>query len=212
MQAKDLYRILFDDKYEVKNLTFFSDEVAYAVYREKEGFVPQLVNANVVIGEFTLSHARLHLYGCLEQLGRQVIYFDTDSIVQVTRPGQKSFPVGRYFGELTDKLDEGDHIVKSVSAGPKNYSFRTASGKVVCKIRGFTLNFLNAQHLNLESMLDVVVHHPRKEVMVTDPCKIVRDHKEREVLTVSQNKRYKLVCDKRVRARDGSFDTFPYRY
>ena len=84
--------------------------------------------------------------------------------------------------------------------------------KFVCKIRGFTLNFLNAQSLNLEALLDVVVNDPSREIVVTDPCKIVRNHVKREVFSVSQDKRYKLVYDKRVRAQDGSFRTFPYGF
>ena len=210
MDASDLYKLLFDNKVEVKNVTFFNENVAYAVYVDREDFVQHLANANVTIGGFTTSQARLHLYSYLEQLGERVLYFDSDSVVYTTEPGQASLPTGRYFGELTDELVEGDHIVKFVAAGPKNYAYETLSGQTVCKIRGFTLNFLNAHSLNLEALLDVVVNDPLCEIVVTDPNKIVRS--VNEVLTVSQDKRYKLVYDKRVRAQDGSFRTFPYEY
>ena len=212
MDASELYKLLFDDKVEVKNVTFFNDYVAYAVYKEDREFVNQLANANVTIGGFTTSQARLHLYSYLEQLGERVLYFDTDSVVYTTEPGQASLPTGRYFGELTDELVPGDHIVKFVAAGPKNYAYQTLSGQTVCKIRGFTLNYLNAQSLNLEALLDVVTNDPSREIVVTDPSKIVRNHAQREVFTVSQDKRYKLVYDKRVRVQDGTFRTLPYGY
>ena len=212
MDASDLYKLLFDNKVEVKNVTFFNESVAYAVYEDHKDFVHQLTNANVTIGGFTTSQARLHLYSYFEQLGECVLYFDTDSVVYTTEPGQVSLPTGRYFGELTNELVEGDHIVKFVAAGPKNYAYQTLSGQTVCKIRRFTLNFLNVQCFNLEALLDVVVSDRSREIVVTDPCKIVCYHTKREVFSVSQDKRYKLVYDKRVRAQDGSFRTFPYRF
>ena len=186
--------------------------MAYAVYADRSDFVHQLGNANVTIGGFTTSQAHLHLNSYLKQLGERVLYFDTDSVVYTTEPGQVSLPTGRYFGELTNELVEGDHIVKFVAAGPKNYAYQTLGRQTVCKIRGFTLNFLNAQSLNLEALLDVVVNNPSREIVVTDPCKIVRDHVKREVFSVLQDKRYKLVYNKCVRAQDGSFRTFPYGF
>ena len=78
MDTSDLYKLLFGNKVEVKNVTSFNEDVAYAVYTEWEEFVQQLQNANVTIGGFTMSQARLHLYTYLEQLGERVLYFDTD--------------------------------------------------------------------------------------------------------------------------------------
>ena len=39
---------------------------------------------------------------------------------------------------MTNELD-GDVITEFVSGGAKNYGYTTQQGKVVCKVRGFTL-------------------------------------------------------------------------
>ena len=41
--------------------------------------------------------------------------------------------LGPYLGELTDEL-KGEHITTFVSGGPKNYAYRTNTGKVVVDI------------------------------------------------------------------------------
>lgn len=43
-----------------------------------------------------------------------------------------------------------------MSGGPKNYALRTIQGEQICRIRGFSLNYQNAQILNFHSMLDIV--------------------------------------------------------
>ena len=50
------------------------------------------------------------------------LYFDTDSIVYISRPGSSDPPVGDYLGDLTDELD-GRHIIEFISDGPKNYAY-----------------------------------------------------------------------------------------
>ena len=55
----------------------------------------------------------------LKQLNRSVLYYDTDSVIYVSRPGQYAPPLGDYLGELTDELDSGEQIVEFVSGGPK---------------------------------------------------------------------------------------------
>jgi hypothetical protein len=49
---------------------------------------------------------------------------------------------GEYLGDLTDEIDpkDGNYIVEFVSAGPKNYAYKTDKGVTKCTIKGFTLN------------------------------------------------------------------------
>ena len=60
---------------------------------------------NVVIAAFATAHARLKLYGVLEQLNRRVLDFDTDSAFYVSKEGELEPPTGSYLGELTDELE-----------------------------------------------------------------------------------------------------------
>ncbi|CAB4015355.1 DNA polymerase [Paramuricea clavata] len=64
---------------------------------------------NVVIAAFTTAYARLKLYEVLDQLNERVLYYDTDSVIFVSKPGESEPPLGPYLGQLTDELKEG-HI------------------------------------------------------------------------------------------------------
>ena len=59
---------------------------------------------------------------------------------KLSQPNEWMPPLGDYLGELTNELDDDDHITTFVSGGPKNYAYQTKNGKSVCKVRGFTLN------------------------------------------------------------------------
>ena len=72
------------------------------------------------------------------------------------RPGQPSIAIGDFLGDMTDELD-GDVITEFVSGGAKNYGYQTRGGKVVCKVRGFTLNVRGSAILNFNTMKDNIV-------------------------------------------------------
>ena len=80
-----------------------------------------------------------------------MLYYDTDSVVYKRRPHQPSITTGDFLGDMTDKLD-GDVIAEFVSGGAKNYGYATRQGKVVCKVRGFTLNGRGAAVLSFQTI------------------------------------------------------------
>lgn len=65
------------------------------------------------IAAFTTCHARMKLYKELNRLQKDILYFDTDSIIYKTT-GENDPPLGNYLGDLTDELD-GETIKKFVS-------------------------------------------------------------------------------------------------
>ena len=73
---------------------------------------------------------------------------------------------------LTDELKKGDYIEEFVSGGPKNYGYRSKTGKKECKVRGFTLNYRNAEVINFETMKNVVVTPEESTLKITNPSKI----------------------------------------
>lgn len=95
--------------------------------------------------------ARLKPYEALDFLGDRALYYDTDSAIYKTKPGQEKLPFGPYLRQFTDELG-GDKIVEIVSGGAKNYAYKTWKGKIECKVRGFTLNYETLQTLNYETM------------------------------------------------------------
>ena len=195
-------------------------EMLYVSHTLEEEFVDVLPNTNVVLAAFTTSTARLKLYSYLEKLQERVLYFDTDSIVYVSRP-QDTYepPIGCFLGDLTNELEEyglGAYIDEFIGAGPKNYSMRirkpdgTTETKI--KIRGFTSSYQQAAHLNRKTLKRKVFEFLRDGVSA--PTTVVRPKIERrpnrEVVTVTRKKDYRIVYDKRRVMKDGS--TLPFGY
>ena len=61
-----------------------------------EKFVQADPKTNVVVAAFTTAYARLQLYDELDMLGERVLYYDTDSVIYLTQPGQPEPPLGNY--------------------------------------------------------------------------------------------------------------------
>ena len=104
-----------------------------------------------------------------------------------------------------------------VAAGPKNYAYNTKQGKQTCKVRGFTLNARGQRILHFNSMKELVFNEilePEDEprtLSLHTPHKITRCTATKTLLSVAQDKKYKLVFDKRVIDHD-TYQSFPYGY
>lgn len=205
----EYFDLLSSDKVNVTDANFINDEIIEVHYENVDEFIEANGKTNVVIAAFTTAHARLKLYGVLEQLDRRVLYFDTDSIIYVSKEGDWEPSTGSYLGELTDELD-GNHITTFVSGGPKNYSYQTNNGKTVCKVRGITLNYRTQQDVNFNVMSNMVKGIGPEKVTVNIPFKIVREKNNKDVITRSETKDYRVVYNKRVIVN--SYDTLPYGF
>ena len=115
---------LTSDKINVLDTRFVIDEMIEIHYENNENFIAPNAKMNVVIAAFTTAYARLKLYGVLNMLQERVLYYDTDSIIFVSKTNDPEPPIGPYLGKLTDELG-GDYITTFVFGGPKNYSYRT---------------------------------------------------------------------------------------
>ena len=164
-----LYSALYHNTENVERIRICNDDLLELVIREDGG--NQLSNGrqNIFIAAFTTCFARLKLYQYLDLLKERVLYFNTDSVVYSWMPGQPHVPLGDYLGDMTNELDEGDHIEEFASAGPKNYGYTTASGKVTCKVRGFTLNVRGSRQLNYQIPKQNVLDEIQRPV---DACRI----------------------------------------
>ena len=120
---------------------------------------------------------------------------------------------------MTDELEDGSYITEFVSGGPKNYGYTTSTGKVCCKVRGFTLNVRGSQQLNyqvmrenvLSEILNPLEHGARCNIEVENPFFFTR-HPATKLLKVGPHaKQYGLVFDKRV-VDVNTFMSYPYGY
>jgi len=227
-QIDELNATIYDETKDIVGMCFVSDEVAQVQWRFVEDFVTSSPNTNPFIAAYTTAHARLKLYSYLEQLGDRVLYFDTDSVIYVTRPGETELPIGEFMGELTDELSEfgpNATISEFVAAGPKNYSYKVTDidGNVIggcCKVKGLTLNAHNSSLVNFEKMKELVMNKALKDiegeaVPESDQCVVLSEKritrtKDHTVVTQTQQKTWRVVYDKRQIQPDLS--TLPWGY
>lgn len=211
-EADKFFKSLFDPSKEVTDFHIINDEMIHTTWKNKSNLVKEDYQTNIFIAAFTTCWARLKLYDVLHMLDTRVLYFDTDSVIFVSRPGDVELEIGPYLGELTNELSSpDDYIIEFVSGGPKNYAFRTIQGEQICRIRGFSLNYQNAQILNFHSMLDIVTTDQSKTLTVTNPSKITRSKFPMKIYYSVENKQYQLVYSKRA-IQLNSYDTLPFGY
>jgi hypothetical protein len=161
----------------------------------------ETIETNVVVAAFTTAYARLKLYDVLDMLQERVLYYDTDSVIFVSRPNQPEPPTGPYLGQLTDELG-GDYITTFVLGGPKNYSYRTNTNKVETKVCGITLNCTAKQKVNFDVIHAMVYLHAEcnvtGQVSMDIPVKITRNTKTKNIEMKRMKKDYRIVYNKRV--------------
>ncbi|CAB0043049.1 unnamed protein product [Trichogramma brassicae] len=114
--VQDLWTVFFNAAQSNEN---FSTENTLAVVPNNSG--------SVVLAAFTTAQARLILYESLARMNTRVLYYDTDSIIYVSREGEPDLPTGSMLGQLTDELagyGAGTYISSFVSGCPKFYAFK----------------------------------------------------------------------------------------
>ena len=220
---KTLMNTLTDPSKVLKDFHIMNDDVIQVEYKNTEDFEQQSFNTNVVIAAFCTSWARLKLWSVMERLGNRVLYHDTDSIIYSVKEGEYNPPLGSYLGQLTDELSckelgcstencAGHWIVEFVSCGPKNYSFKVNTGEVVCKVRGFSLNYKSSLILNFNSMKEALISWKKNtpKELITVKTEIRRSKTDRTVFNRVIAKHYGVVYDKRIVKPD--FTTVPFGY
>ena len=214
-QPHQLYRLLTDSANDIRAIRICTDEVLEVVYKQTTDNDLPSAKTNIFIAAFTTCWARLKLYSYLHRLQEQVLYYDTDSVIYKWKEGQCQIEIGDYLGEMTDELN-GEHIVEFVSGGAKNYGYKTSGGKFECKVRGFTLNVRGREKLNYDSMKAHILDTLDDEddstpIPVVNPNHFHRDQTHKKLKLVRQEKKYRLVFDKRVVDRDTK-RSYPFGY
>ena len=176
------FRVLSDPTKDFQDFHIVANDTIQVEWTYKKDCQPEDNKTNIYLATFTTCWARLKLYSILEKIDRNVLYYDTDSVIYVSKTGENDVPLGDYLGELTNELETGEHIIEFVSGGPKNYAYKTNKGNETCKVRGFTLNFTNSQLINFESVKTLLIDPSKKlTITVTNPHKICRDKGKRKL-------------------------------
>ena len=204
------FEMISNDEYIIHDLIFVSESRIQVSYSINSNLFDQTKNVSAILGIFTTAYGRIKLYDELVKLGDRALYFDTDSIIYVDRPGCYNPKIGEFLGDLTNELPEDDYIDVFVSAGAKNYAYKLKnSQKTVCKVKGFTLNNIASEVINFESMKNLILSNREEKLSVTQ-LKFTRALKGWSISTHVMNKLYSFCSDKRIILDNN--DTIPYGY
>ena len=213
-----LYDFLTNQTKIIKDFHILDTGIVVMEYIHSEDFQEPDCKTNVIIASMCIAYVCLKLWKIMNQLGKRVMYHDTNSVICVCCPGQWKPPIDKYLGDLADELacheaSRGYWIVEFVSCSAKNYAYRLNIGQVMCIVRGFSLNFSASQVVNLNSMKQAL--HAWRDVnaypeMVTLKTMIMRDKLTAIVYTSMMPKHYSVVYNKRVVNNDLS--TIPFGY
>lgn len=238
---EDLLKLIDDETLEVTGVRPVTAKTAQVLYTVKNNdLLPMSKDTNIFIAVATTAYARIRLYKELAHVGERLLYCDTDSVIykrSLISPAE-NLERGNFLGQMTNELDDDDHIVEFVSGGPKNYAYRTANKKCCVKVKGFTLNSTNVEAFSFENLKTVILggvqgkekKHEERSVLferhvecgernsavcgsngisVYNQTKISRTRDWR-VVQKTEQKFYSFCFDKRIILPN--FDTVPYGY
>ncbi|VDI55375.1 Hypothetical predicted protein [Mytilus galloprovincialis] len=107
--------------------------------------------------------------------------------------------MGNKLGDLTDEIvskHNANHIKQFISAGPKDYSMKLDTEKLVSCCKGFRLNAEVEKKITLDKKIKIVTDENEKyETVKYNNIKIGKDH---QLKTVKQVKAYDYMFDKRM--------------
>ncbi|XP_068671232.1 uncharacterized protein [Montipora foliosa] len=88
-------QFLYSDQHDVRYVSSLTEDRLKVHYKLQTHDVLPSPNLNIFVAVFTTCHARLRLYRALDHLGERVLYFNTDSVAYLHRPGDPAWPVPR---------------------------------------------------------------------------------------------------------------------
>ena len=92
----------------------------------------------------------------------------------------------------------------------QKYAIRTADGKQIVKVKGFTLYYVISNQLNFDVMKDMAISDEQHSINIIGTYQIKKDLKRRQINTLPSSKSYKRIFNKRV--RNTKYHTrLPYR-
>jgi hypothetical protein len=168
-------------------------------------------NTSVAIASFVTCYARLKLLDELEKIENSspgsVLYFDTDSIVFVSKQEKYCPPVGMYLGDMTDEITQkygvGAEMTEFYCTGPKSYCFKVTlpdgTEKTSMKCKGFTQSNDALKFINYTTMKGhAIAAETGSDIIPTEvpQMQFIRD-KQHKVYTRYFQKKFRATSDKR---------------
>ncbi|VDI68753.1 Hypothetical predicted protein [Mytilus galloprovincialis] len=182
-------KIVFNEKYKDISTMILDEDIVLTEYKNKEEYSKPNPSVNVYIALFTTAHARLKLYELLDILQERVLYMDTDSCIYNDDGSEACKKIesmmGNKLGDLTDEIvskHNANHIKQFISAGPKDYSMKLDTEKLVSCCKGFRLNAEVEKKITLDKKIKIVTDENEKyETVKYNNIKIGKDHQLKTV-------------------------------
>jgi len=215
--CEELLKMFNDDTLEISTIHFHNENLVSLNYKVNNNLVQPQTSTNPVLASFVTSQARLRLLEFLETLNEKVLYYDTDSVIYLSKNGEKLIPTNDYLGSMSNELKnfgENAHISEFLAGGPKNYGFIVANGENVVaeilKIRGIRLTYENNRTLNFQELKKMIFLFISKNPIVRSiyESTISRDV-NRNVFSFICKKDYRIVFEKRFL---DEFSSLPYGF
>ncbi|KAK3104555.1 hypothetical protein FSP39_004928 [Pinctada imbricata] len=80
-EAENLFKTLTDPRKEIYDFHIVAKDILQLEYYDDPLFLPNDIKTNIFLASFTTMWARLRLYEILDVLDRDVLYYDTDSVI-----------------------------------------------------------------------------------------------------------------------------------
>ena len=211
--------IVFNNKYTDISTMILDEDIVLTEYKNKEEYSKPNPSVNVYIALFTTAHARLKLYELLDTLQERVMYLDSDSCIYNDDGSEACKKIermmGKKLGDLTDEIVDkhnANYIVQFISAGPKDYSMKLDTGKIVSCCKGFRYNTEVEEKITLDKKVKLVTDE--NETYETVKYKNIKIGKDHQLKTVKQVKSYDYMFDKRkiYNENENLIRSFPYGY
>jgi len=202
----------------VQSLVPLGEACLQVVWKPIQDSEESLPTSSILHAAFTTCFGRLKLYSLLDVVQERCLYFDTDSVCYISRPGEPDLPTGSHLGDLTDQVEEDygkrSFITEFAAGGPKNYAYKVAVGgdvaniKVCIKVRGISINSSCDKLVTFEQ-LKSMVDGTSRSVEIPIPRQIAR-LPSWKVVTRSALKKWRAVNTKRRRVDEAR--TVPHGY
>lgn len=216
----DMRKILLDPEKVVESLYCPTDNHMIIVWRlaSEEHARPGITS--LAAAGFVTAYGRVTLLNHMERIEQvrmgRVLYFDTDSVIFVERPGDPIVPTGNFLGDLTDEIALGWRCDTFACGGPKNYLLRLRKGdetKIILKAKGLVLTSEACQIVHFDSMIDMCKKFIAGETIEyrIPQFRIHSNYKTGHVYSCYNLKKYRVSGDKRLKLQ-GDNDTWPYGF
>jgi len=203
----------------MRMLHIINEDVLVVEYNRADDFEQDSGTTNEIIASLTTCYARLELLRHMDTVGKRILYCDTDSLIFATNrikdgEGPECYDIypklgDNHLGELTNELKPRTFITHFASIAPKSYSYRCNDGTETCKFKGITLNYLNSQKINFDSLKDLLLGN-KQTISLVPQVQFVREKFNGQIFNMDLVKTARATFNKRRILEN--FDTVPFGF